>query len=169
MKTNLLIPSIGFLALYLFLFPLLLFVLQVAIQYRNLYQQNIFNPSHSYITQTLSIEEYQKFTINNKKEIILNGQIYDIVSSTQNQSTITLKLYRDIEEQSILNLLKNILHQKKNNFHSFFFFEIIASPPCYSITFYNIFNQIQKHYIPHSFNLCRAFIEKNTPPPKFVL
>lgn len=168
-KTTLIIPITTLLASYLLLLPLFLLLWQIIIQYQHLHQPKLLHSSTSYSTITLSLQEYQKLTINHQKEIILNGQLYDIISSKQNQSKITLKLYRDKEEQNLLNLLKNILHQKKNNSHSFFFFEITASLPNHPIISLNLLKQIQKHPIPYSFNLSRVFIEKNTPPPKFIL
>jgi hypothetical protein len=152
------------LVLYLLILPLFLFLKKLDIQsehWKNIYHYTIQKNTHLH---ELSKSEFDKSLIN-QKEIIINGQLYDIVNYTYDEETdkVILELIIDNEESEwllhIQKFLKTLKVSELSIFSMVFYFsDVSISFIDFSLKF--VFNNHQCLFLSH------INLDVLTPPPK---
>ncbi|MCX7729147.1 MAG: hypothetical protein N2203_06730 [Bacteroidia bacterium] len=165
MRSFFLIIPIGFLIITLSLSSLILFSWQIFLQHQHHQKENIVQHSAHFIIKEVNLEDFNKNILNNSKEIIIDEQLYDIISFQKKDKTLILKLYKDDQEQSILLKLKKWIELLKNckNFNSFFFFEsdFSSQPLIFPVT-----TNIPRCMFFSIQNTLNVFLSIPSPPPR---
>ncbi len=165
MKNFLSIFQLIIIVFYSLFLSLILFLQQLLVHQKNWSNDNI----SSYKEITISIEEFEKYRIN-KKEIKLNGKMYDILSYKIDDK-VFLKVIEDKEETIILNLLIDFIkHYLKfiNIFELMYTLNISHIHEELNVLFHklkNIYSVITYHIL--NAKLTSIVIDKLSPPPRF--
>lgn len=157
-----------FLVVYILFVPLLFNIHQYLIHLKNwnLTEQKIKSDNVIYLK--IDSKSFDAAAINQKKEIILNNHLYDIIEYSIKKNTVKLKLLLDDDEEQLISKLKKFLFiLKKLNLSSFIFlfnaqFNTMTSL-CEKLNY-----TIHTFIMPTNFNLLSVFIKVSLPPPEFV-
>ncbi len=114
MKKSIYIFFTLLISIYFLLIPLLLLIQQFYIHQKNQIQIEKEFYSKPIIQKTLSIEEFKKSLLTNKKEIILHHHLYDIVSYKIIKNKVILNIIEDKEETEIIHHLLSFIKTLKH-------------------------------------------------------
>ncbi len=150
---------------YLLLVPFVALITQFIIHHQNTNIQHHLKKKKILIT-TLDKSTFDKLCSYDKKEILIDHHLYDIISYQYINKKVILKLYKDTEETHLLNILKIWMKNQKKSEQNTLFFSINAPVENdLKISPNWIYTQQQKNLLP-SPPILNGLINHTTPPPK---
>lgn len=159
-------------------FIALLILLQTVGLYQLSYIQHPFfkqksqRKANSELTKTVSISIAQyRAAILDDREISLNNELYDIISSEFKNNTVLLKLYKDTDEKNFTVKIKNLIKKqqsKKNKsiVKSKFLFGY-PKPEKYNLHQLQYFNNLLEVSYSRK-KIKEVFISIQSPPPELI-
>lgn len=119
--------------------------------------------SESIKTIEISLERFNASLLSNKKEIVLNQKLYDIVSSTICGNTVKLNVYEDTDEQELIQHIIDFLKVLKKIYVDGL---LITTLEEQNIKF-NLFYASFQYGLRFSLFVTSVFPKIPFPPPEF--
>lgn len=120
---------------------------------------------HNVTIKVIDQNVFQEKLLSNKKEIILDNVICDIVEYEVLDNKVILKVYEDEEEQNILDKLKRFFNILNNLLSQNIFINFYFSIDSYDIHLHQTIKLV-KHTLFNENIQLSPFLSKISPPPK---
>lgn len=128
--------------------------------------------------EQISISPFQLFSdskdmewLDENKEIMVNGILYDIISIKNSGKTVSLFVINDTKEKALMDNYSKVVNSNETNSNSsksnivknFLSLKFIQSPSYeFNISSSNLTN---KHFTTYTVSLSDVFMSQETPPP----
>lgn len=121
---------------------------------------------HTMKYETLYISSDAAKKIHNQ-EIVLNDIIYDIVSSSQENNIVTLKVYKDTRETELLSFMHTI-KTSNADINLLNFLSLISNDRIQIVTFHIDYKSIDTHISFNNLLQEKIVISNLAPPPECI-